>query len=735
VRTSCSAPAPTLLLLLAAAALTLPSVSLAQDYNLCVVSDASAPSEGCGAPCDAGHGLLTSISAAVAVIPGLPNLASGPRPSVRICVTGPEFHHEQVTVTRSGLLEPRGLTLETDGTTLCSDGAVPGAPLISWETSSDPFFAGDRISVRMDLRSGGDCAFTGPGIHAWGGERLFIEDTTILGSSGFAILANLDGFSPIALDLQDTHIIGCQGAAIIAGLGVSMLRTEIVGCQLRPLGPEEPTALLLAEGYDGFRIASSALFGNLIDGAGIVADNLYPALIAGPIARIERSLLAANVLTTGAALVRTPIPRAAVDHIPGGPMQSAEGHWLSGSVISRNRHVLSLDSQVPEEAEPALWRSADEESLPSCAGLDQLAPYRDRSSPAASAQDSSGPLFEFLQGNSGADVGLSVSHSFFVANRTGAGPLLRMDTAGERLDVQLLQNTFADNGAARLLELAQGQPSSSIVAARNLFAPSDGIPAAEPLLLFADPPTSLTVTMNAAPEPVVWFDDDGAASHALVGPNPNFGAHTFVELATLTSMDECQRFKAVCPSMAQVDCAELPWLDLPCAVDAAIQWLPSAELAAALGEPWPWQTTFFELGAEAGALAPGATGGNCAAIRLAFDSFIDQGDGDGYPDIVDCDNDVWETQPAVPIDDGYSVPYCDATHAPCYLCPAGTTPRPETDPGPGPMPSEDPSADSYLLVEPGCYRAGCAVSYDCSSGNQVSGALLLLLPLGLRRRR
>lgn len=735
MRTFGSAQAPALLLLIAAAAWGLPSSSLAQDYNLCVVSDASAPSEGCGAPCDAGIGLLTTISDAVASIQGLPNVPSGSRPSVRICVTGPEFHHEQVIVTRSGLLEPRGLTLETDGTTLCSDGAVPGAPLISWETSDNPFFAGDRISVRMDLRSSGDCAFTGPGIHAWGGESLFIEDTTILGSSGFAILANLNGFSPIALDLQDTHIVGCEGAAIIAGTTVSMLRTEVVGCQLRPLGPGEPTALLLAEEYEGFRITSSALFGNLIDGAGIAADNLYPALIAGPIARIDRSLLAANVLTTGAALVRTPLPRAYVDLIPGGAMTNADGHWLSGSVISRNRHVLSLESQLPEEAEAALWRAPDDEPLPSCAGLDQLAPYRERLSPAASAQDSSGPLFEFLADDGSPNVGLSVSHNFFVANRIGPGPLFRMDTASDQVDVQLLQNTFADNGAARLLEFAEGQPSSSVVAARNLFVASTETPPAEALLHFADPPTSLTVTMNASPKPVVWFDDDGAASQALVGPNPSFGTHAFVDPATLTAMDECQRFKAVCPSMEQVDCAALPWPDLPCAVDAAVQWLPSADLVADLGEPWPWQTTFFELGAQAGPIAPGATGGNCAAARLAFDSFDDQGDGDGYPDIVDCDNDLWEMQPAVPDDDGYSVPYCDATDAPCYLCPPGAEPRPETEPEGEPVPGEDPVADSYLLVHPGCYQGGCGVSYDCSSSNQPSTALLLLLPLGLRRRR
>ena len=134
MRTSRSAPTPALLLLTAAAAWGVPSTGLAQHYNLCVVSDTSTPSEGCGAPCDAGIGLLASISAAVAVIPGLPNLPTGPRPSVRICVTGPQYHHEQVTVTRGGLPEPNGLILETDGTTLCSDGTVPGAPLISWET-------------------------------------------------------------------------------------------------------------------------------------------------------------------------------------------------------------------------------------------------------------------------------------------------------------------------------------------------------------------------------------------------------------------------------------------------------------------------------------------------------------------------------------------------------------------------------------------------------------------------
>jgi len=337
-------------------------------------------------------------------------------------------------------------------------------------------------------------------------------------------------------------------------------------------------------------------------------------------------------------------------------------------------------------------------------------------------------LFDFLPPNdSTTSVGVSLSHTFVVGNSIGEGPILRLDTARSDVDIQLLQNTFADNGGARLLLMEGGQPGSQFIAARNLFVPSTEPRPKEPLLLFADAPASITTTMNASPSPVLWFAEDGDATRSLLGPSPTFGEAGFLPAAKVDNLDDCERFRQTCPSSAADACDALPWVDLPCAIDQAVHWLPSAELIAALGQPWPWQTEFFVLDSASGQ-APGATGGSCQSVRLSYDVFADRGDGDGYPDLVDCDNDSWPIQPALPQDDGYTDTYCDASNAPCYRCPDGSGPRPEA--------GDEEIADdgSYHLLQPGCYQGGCGLSYDCS-GSGFSAALLVLLPIGRRRQR
>jgi len=327
---------------------------------------------------------------------------------------------------------------------------------------------------------------------------------------------------------------------------------------------------------------------------------------------------------------------------------------------------------------------------------------------------------------------LSFGHSFLVNNDIGDGPLILVASNSAGVGVQLLENTIAANGTARLLELSEQQEGSEIIVTRNLFVPGHDTRATEPLFLSAEAPESLTITMNTSQGPVLWANEQDVNAQ-VVGPNLIIAELEVRDATQLIVEEDCDRFKAICPSFTVVGCQQLPWEQLPCAADNALNWLPTTSMTQRLGAPWPWQTDFFLVGAG-GSSAPGATGGNCTTTRLAYDNFSGSGDGDGYPDLVDCDNEDWDIQPAVPHeDDGYRSEFCDPMEAPCFICPPDSFLRPENE--------VEPYPGSYHLVHPGCYQGGCGISYDCESSSRggassvMTALVFALIPLGRRRRR
>jgi hypothetical protein len=728
------------MLLLLVSLLSLPDAASAADYNLCVTPEGSQLADACAAACHLTSSSMPTIASALAEAAALPDNLDASRPSVRICVTGVDYHRENIRIEQDQGRIAAPLTLETDSdTTLCGESSAPEEPLIYWQTNMTGSGI-DQLSVTMDLRMLGPCAHNGPGVLVEqdtlsGRGHLTLDNTTIIGSSSYA-LSTRGSPAKVDIDLINTHIVNCQGAAVFTAGSLLMKNSEIVGCHLQPFNDKEASALVESTEDYGLQVQSTVFFGNLIDGEHLPQDDDV-ALLRGPLESLDRSLLAANVLTTGAPLVKTPLPALLVDIGPELGAWAHQGFTVDRSVISRNRHVESLLGHTPNPAEPAKWFSPAQNGLPHCAALDREHPYRDREAPASDAQSSNGPLF--LLDGAASDLlysTLSFGHSFLVSNEIGDGPLILVRSHPSGLGVQLLENTIADNGTARLLELSEPQQATEVIVARNLFVPGKDDTATQPLIFTAEPPESLTITMNTSEGPILWATEE-AVNSALIGPNPIVAELEVIDPAELTGEDDCDRFKATCPSFTAMGCQQLPWEQLPCAVDTAVHWLPTSSMTERLGSPWPWQTDFFLVGAG-GSAAPGATGGTCATTRLGYDSFSGTGDGDGYPDLVDCDNEDWDVQPAVPDkEDGYSSQFCDATEAPCFICPPGTTLGPESK-------DEDeaePYPGSYHLVHSGCYQGGCGISYDCESSSRtesisVMGPLFFaLIPLAIRRRR
>ncbi len=156
-------------------------------------------------------------------------------------------------------------------------------------------------------------------------------------------------------------------------------------------------------------------------------------------------------------------------------------------------------------------------------------------------------------------------------------------------------------------------------------------------------------------------------------------------------------------------------------------------MEAEISFPWPWETAFFD-----GSDVPGATGWTCDQHRGTRDRATladggDWGDGDGFPDALDCDNEDPETASSLPELDGFASSDCASSDGDCYTCPEGSTqPADDDDSGTDDDDSganvDDDDDFTTWAVEEGCAVSGCGVSWSASAG--------LVLPLlGLRRRR
>lgn len=399
----------------------------------------------------------------------------------------------------------------------------------------------------------------------------------------------------------------------------------------------------------------------------------------------------------------------------GGDGQSAS---LWAGELSRNR-LLGTGTATPG---PLL---SPQESLLSlddfCLnGGSQGEEYASRPDLVTTGEPSSAPLviFEAQGGSLGARA--TISRSFVVENEYGAETgLIRSEGSGASRQLALLHNTFS--ALQGPLVAGDGGSDSRLVAARNLYAEA-------PDYELGASWSSVELTLEAMPDPTGWAS--GVGVDGIVGPALSSTSSPFTPVAEVVGWSSCERVMAACPNIT--DCGSLmaSGIEQECALDRARSYLTSSSSAAALENPWPWENSAFVSGGPAS--VPGATGWTCSELSGPWDLLGPGplGDGDGWSSTVDCDNEDASVIPSLPDPNGIDSPDCIELAGDCYSCPDGSNiigGGDDDDTGSALDCADTPDS----CVPTGCL--GCGVPLVAGPG--VALLPLLLLPLGLRRRR
>ncbi len=385
------------------------------------------------------------------------------------------------------------------------------------------------------------------------------------------------------------------------------------------------------------------------------------------------------------------------------------------STFSRNAIVDDIDlvllDPLPTFAQPS-------ETLDATCSSDGVEAWL--SGLSASPSISGGaPLIRFDGG--GTDAVAYALRGTFVGNHTGTSPLIEVLDPPAGLSVQLIQNTFADNESASLLDVSQLLAGSEVVLARNVFV---GGEVEKGLVQFPDALATLIDAGNYAPSEADWLDGSPVGAAVFDGPSGDSAAITWQDSSAVASLSACSQHLARCADATLSSCEQAAQRGpLHCAVDRATELVP----ATAPGEEplvFPWETHLTGV--------PGATGWTCADTRPAADSLTTPvyGDGDGYPDVIDCDN-----------DDPLTIPFVltEVGEDPCGLVQQGDD---DDDDGDDDDDDDDDGdedsgggaqGDGGLNDVPvGCTGRGCGVALPVPTAALLFG--LGLTPLRRRRR-
>jgi hypothetical protein len=638
--------------------------------QFCVGDPPGPTTSTCGFSCAAVYTTLQEALDAAAV----EQAATGPK-YIQICGLGTDPLDESPVIDNSAATYGSPFVLHLQGRPLCGDPLLdPDEPVLRW--TQQP---GDALlDLNIDLSPGGQCGtpVRRPGLNLSGPAPTFADLVRIEGTVGYGIGNGVDGVaSNFTLNGHGHYIANCEGAAMVTHGEATLWNLVVAGCTVNE-----------ATGGDGLLVAVSAaskfvlhdlvFFGNLIDGRGAGPS----AGILGSRLSIDNSAFIANGMAGGSPLVRagTRLPDYSVSAWP--DLTETETRWRN-DVYSRNRQLQPAGS-LSAPAQPVGLLAAPEGEI--CAGPISTAPWYSRPDPFLGVPPGTGPLLEF-DGALGSQAGEAVLllRQFFLGNDLGVGPLVRVESVRPALDVQILQSTLAANGASQLLEMPTVLADWSVVLLRNLLV--DGPPPGTPLSALPGTPARAMVSMNVGPPGTDWYDAPNTSPFQIDGPQVEhtFDGTEFENPAIVRALSACDRHLMMCPDATPPSCGARAFSSraLVCGVDEAAAYIPTAAFVTELGEPWPWDTTFFEASGS-GWVAPGATGWSCEAPRGTPDTITSDGawgDGDQYPDALDCENQDAGIWPVLPPFDGFSSEYCVEEGYPCYLCPWGPNPPPGDD--------------------------------------------------------
>ncbi len=707
-----------------------PSLAHAADLSLCVAPSGESPEPG-----ECLDGTFPTIAEALATAEALPT--GGPSDTTFITLLGgPESppHLESIVVdTRGNAMEPQFRLLLSHRPLCPTPDSPPGDPVIEIATNGNSSVDG----LNLDLSPEGPCPGTRSGVLGWGGGQVGVINSEIVGWTGFAVADGLAG-EPLELTLYSCSIRGGLGSAVRAHNSLVMGGNEIVGNRL-PNNSLSPALVWIDTTAREVKIWDLVLFGNLVQGTG--------ALMQTQADWLRNVAFIANG-TEGGPLLRAGFGEWR--HEAGADPGEVDLIGLSDCIFARNSRVGGIESdfELPAWEEGGIVSPLVSGGL-RCLGEGNPAPYHERPNPFDGYGGGEGPLIELDPAVGYPDEGgLMIARSFFVENQVGAGPLVEARLA-PGLSVQFIHNTVGGNDAlSQVISADGGGAGSEVVAVRNLFIGS-GDSTSPGLVTTTAGVDRVFVSMNGSVDGPPWSPGSEEGREAeLVGPQVPLTGAFFRDGSAVRISSACDQLLERCGGLTPEACDT--WAGehgtVPCAIDAAANWIPTPGSAGSMSWEWPWDTEFLPR-EVAGADRLGATGWLFDEQRGTLDGVEPIGDADGYPDLFDCDNTDPDVIPRVPEFNGVDSATCVPDGGNCWVCPEGTEADDDDDDDDDSATDDDDSSEGSP-EEPGADPEpeetsplrgdGCEWGPGCGFSWSAKGAWVLLLPIcgaPSRRRR
>jgi len=674
----------------------------------------------CNAPMPC-TGTFSTISDALAAAAVAPDPDPSDPPAHTICVATPATPH-----TESFVIENSSGALGTYvgvqfigsavGTNWCDDGqgASSAGITVVGEANGDTQF--EVIGLRTDTA---DCGRTRPVLDVQKGFGALV--LSIVRGGGTA----MTGSAPSALEgtlILDRSLLDAgTGSAMAGSISLWTVNSVISGFS-------SSNESILQSTIVGGQVLTqdTVLFGSVVSASAL----LYAA---GQIS-LHRTHVGSNVVYDAPLVEVQPLSA-------GGPLKQI----IADSEFAENR-LLTTGSGSPS--------AVTQPMLPIVGGPDICLPtasqgfsFANRAAPVASGSPSDQPLI-LLGPHPGVADSHRVYRTFFVDNELGSlAAHVRFGAGHFGSQLFFLHNVVSASNAPVIS--AEPGGNCSLHTARNL--------------LLGTPFNELGSTFDFGEMTLDAFEDESqwllTTPPGLYGPSLDLDTPVFESAATVLSEDDCARSTRLCPENG-VNCSDG---FRGCTLLGGTAYHLAAPSALAASAPWPWASTMLES-TDPNEWTVGPEGWLCGTTELPSDN-VEKLDGDGFTDLVDCDNLDASVFPVLPALDGYSGPWCDPAGEACYVCPPGSCwppgvgdcpelPAGDDDDSTGPGddddstagPDDDDSAtnsddddsmtaggdddDSAAIVQTGCGR-GCGVTLGGGPGSAILGFLLL----GVARRR